>query len=78
VDRQAEDRCHRLGQEKKVTVYKLITKGSCEEHIFSLAEEKKQLNDLMLEEGNFDKKKVEKEMEKVLGEVFEEEEEISV
>lgn len=30
-DLQAEDRCHRIGQKKKVTVYKLVTKNTVDE-----------------------------------------------
>ncbi len=30
VDRQAEDRCHRLGQQKAVTVYRLVRALSLE------------------------------------------------
>ncbi|KAI8340989.1 SNF2 family DNA-dependent ATPase [Choanephora cucurbitarum] len=36
-DRQAEDRAHRVGQTKDVTIYKLITKDSIEEHILKMA-----------------------------------------
>lgn len=53
VDRQAEDRCHRLGQDKQVTVYNLVVPGSVEEHMYRLANAKKQLNDIMLNEGQF-------------------------
>uniref|UniRef100_A0A6B2LGF8 Helicase C-terminal domain-containing protein n=1 Tax=Arcella intermedia TaxID=1963864 RepID=A0A6B2LGF8_9EUKA len=53
VDRQAEDRCHRLGQTKQVQVYKLVVEDSCEEAIFAMAEEKKQLNDIILQEGDY-------------------------
>jgi len=54
VDRQAEDRCHRLGQTKKVTIYKLLVKDSCESHILDMASEKKELNDVMLDEGKYE------------------------
>ena len=31
IDRQAEDRCHRLGQTKQVTVYRMVsTEEQCE------------------------------------------------
>ena len=40
-DRQAEDRCHRIGQEKVVTTYRLITQGSVDENIFDMGERKK-------------------------------------
>ena len=38
VQNQATDRAHRIGQTKKVTVYKLIAKGSIEEKIQKLQE----------------------------------------
>ena len=35
-DLQAEDRCHRIGQKKPVTVYKLIAKDSVDEDIYAV------------------------------------------
>lgn len=43
VQNQATDRAHRIGQNHKVTVYKLIAKGSVEEKIQKLQETKKDL-----------------------------------
>jgi SNF2 family DNA or RNA helicase len=43
VEEQATDRAHRIGQENVVEVIKLIAKGTVEEKILSLQEEKKQL-----------------------------------
>ncbi|MBQ6734093.1 MAG: SNF2 helicase associated domain-containing protein [Lachnospiraceae bacterium] len=40
---QATDRAHRIGQERIVTVYKLIAKGTIEEKILKLQETKRQL-----------------------------------
>ena len=40
VDRQAEDRCHRIGQTRPVTVYKLVAAGTVDEQIVALAESK--------------------------------------
>ena len=50
VDRQAEDRCHRFGQEKPVTIYKLITSRTVDQNMLQMAERKARLNDIMLEE----------------------------
>ena len=50
---QATDRAHRIGQKNKVTVYRLIAKGTIEEKIVKLQESKKDLADRVLnfEEG---------------------------
>ncbi|CAJ0943298.1 unnamed protein product, partial [Mesorhabditis belari] len=42
-DKQAEDRCHRMGQEKPVHVVRMISKGTIEEGIARLAKRKLQL-----------------------------------
>jgi non-specific serine/threonine protein kinase len=43
VEMQASDRTHRIGQDKPVFVYKLITRDSVEEKILVLQEKKKAL-----------------------------------
>eukprot|EP00698_Gefionella_okellyi_P008784 TRINITY_DN2197_c0_g1_i2.p1 TRINITY_DN2197_c0_g1~~TRINITY_DN2197_c0_g1_i2.p1 ORF type:complete len:1221 (-),score=221.20 TRINITY_DN2197_c0_g1_i2:447-4109(-) len=40
MDAQAMDRAHRLGQTKQVTVYRLVTKHTIEEHILKRAKQK--------------------------------------
>lgn len=45
---QATDRAHRIGQTRKVTVYKLIAKDTIEEKILKLQEKKKQLAEQIL------------------------------
>ena len=45
---QATDRAHRIGQERIVTVYKLIAKDTIEERIVALQEAKKDLADAIL------------------------------
>lgn len=48
---QATDRAHRIGQEKQVAVFKLITKGTIEENIIKLQDSKKDLAEQVITEG---------------------------
>jgi SWI/SNF-related matrix-associated actin-dependent regulator 1 of chromatin subfamily A len=49
IDRQAEDRCHRLGQTKPVNVYRLITKNSVDQNIYDLSQRKLKLDHAVLD-----------------------------
>ncbi|KAG8083056.1 hypothetical protein GUJ93_ZPchr0014g47042 [Zizania palustris] len=51
MDRQAEDRCHRIGQQKPVTVYRLVTKASVDENIYEIARRKLVLDAAILQSG---------------------------
>lgn len=51
VQNQATDRAHRIGQDKKVTVYQLIAKGSVEEKIQKVQESKKELLEQVIGSG---------------------------
>ncbi|NXY81742.1 SMRCD regulator, partial [Alcedo cyanopectus] len=42
-DKQAEDRCHRVGQTREVKVIKLISKGSIEESMLKISQQKLKL-----------------------------------
>jgi len=54
VEMQATDRTHRIGQDKPVFVYKLITRGSVEEKILQLQDQKKALvEQLITTESSF-------------------------
>lgn len=48
AEEQASDRAHRIGQDKQVFVYKLITRSTVEEKIFQLQQHKKQLAEGLL------------------------------
>jgi SNF2 family DNA or RNA helicase len=50
VENQATDRAHRIGQEKTVFVYKLMTVGTVEEKILELQKRKKELVEGLLNE----------------------------
>ncbi|KAL3786634.1 hypothetical protein HJC23_006830 [Cyclotella cryptica] len=50
-DRQAEDRCHRIGQKKPVTIIKLVTRGTVDEDIYSLQERKERMNKAIMDES---------------------------
>ncbi len=55
VEEQATDRAHRIGQKKTVEVIKLLAKGTIEEKIFNLQEEKKKIiNNVINEDMNED------------------------
>jgi superfamily II DNA or RNA helicase len=49
VEAQATDRAHRIGQNKVVTAYKLITRGTVEEKILALQQRKRAMTEAALE-----------------------------
>lgn len=51
IDRQAEDRCHRIGQTKEVEIYRLVTKGTVDENVYEIAKRKLVLDAAVLESG---------------------------
>ncbi|MFO0558616.1 MAG: DEAD/DEAH box helicase [Polyangiales bacterium] len=50
VEEQATDRAHRMGQTRKVTVYRLVTEGSVEQKIQKLQAHKRALADAIVKE----------------------------
>ncbi len=52
VQNQATDRAHRIGQEKIVTVYRMIIKDTIEEKIVKMQDAKKHLADEILNGEN--------------------------
>jgi len=59
MDAQAQDRAHRIGQTRTVSVFRLVTNSPVEEKILSRATEKQNMNELVIEAGKFDKSSVE-------------------
>lgn len=53
MDKQAQDRCHRIGQTHTVHIYRLISSYTIEENILRKSLQKRKLEDLILEEGKF-------------------------
>jgi SNF2 family DNA or RNA helicase len=51
AERQATDRAHRIGQDKPVFVYKLLTEGTVEQRVAALQARKQALADAMLAGG---------------------------
>ena len=51
AEAQASDRAHRIGQEKQVTIYKLITSGTVEENVLQLQQGKRKLLEQVFEES---------------------------
>ncbi len=49
VEDQASDRAHRIGQQRPVTIYRLVTQGTIEEKIVALHHQKRDLAEQLLE-----------------------------
>lgn len=51
-DLQAEDRCHRIGQKKNVTIIKMVTADSVDSSIYSMQERKARMNAAILDSAS--------------------------
>ncbi|KAI9334368.1 SNF2 family N-terminal domain-containing protein [Zopfochytrium polystomum] len=53
MDAQAQDRAHRIGQTRDVHIYRLISKHTIEENMLRKADEKRRLDSVVIQEGEF-------------------------
>ncbi|MED6112642.1 Pharynx and intestine in excess protein 1 [Stylosanthes scabra] len=53
MDQQAQDRCHRIGQTREVHIYRLISESTIEENILQKANQKRALDDLVIQSGGY-------------------------
>ncbi|EFO83536.1 CRE-SSL-1 protein [Caenorhabditis remanei] len=53
MDAQAQDRCHRIGQTRNVSIYRLISERTIEENILKKATQKRRLGELAIDEAGF-------------------------
>ncbi|MCO5564182.1 hypothetical protein L7F22_017839 [Adiantum nelumboides] len=51
MDQQAQDRCHRIGQTREVHIYRLISESTIEENILKKSNQKRFLDDLVIQGG---------------------------
>jgi helicase SWR1 len=54
MDRQCEDRAHRIGQIRDVHIYRFVSKHTVEEALLRKANQKRSLDDLVIQRGEFD------------------------
>lgn len=67
VDLQAQDRVHRIGQTKPVTVYRFITEGTVEERILQIAQRKLYLDAMVLGKNSSQPQKEEDDENDIMG-----------
>jgi len=66
-DKQAEDRCHRVGQTRPVRVIRFLSEDTIEEGIHSIAQDKLKLEqDLTNADGEVDKRQAKKDVKRLL------------
>ncbi|KAK5659192.1 hypothetical protein OQA88_1282 [Cercophora sp. LCS_1] len=53
MDKQCQDRCHRIGQTRDVHIYRLVSEHTIEANILRKASQKQMLDDVVIQEGEF-------------------------
>lgn len=66
MDKQAEDRAHRIGQKKEVRIFVFVSVGTIEEVILEKAREKSEIDNKVIQAGMFNQTSVHADRAKVL------------
>jgi len=53
MDKQCQDRAHRIGQTREVNIYRLVSEHTIEANILRKANQKRMLDDVVIQEGDF-------------------------
>ncbi|KAK3808435.1 MAG: SNF2 family N-terminal domain-containing protein [Benniella sp.] len=53
MDRQCQDRCHRIGQTRDVHIYRFVSEFTIEENMLKKANQKRMLDNVVIQEGGF-------------------------
>ena len=53
MDKQCQDRCHRIGQTRDVHIYRFVSEYTIESNILRKANQKRMLDDIVIQEGEF-------------------------
>ncbi len=53
MDKQCQDRCHRIGQTRDVHIYRFVSEYTIESNILKKANQKRQLDNVVIQEGDF-------------------------
>lgn len=53
MDKQCQDRCHRIGQTREVHIYRFVSEYTIESNILRKANQKRMLDDVIIQEGEF-------------------------
>ncbi|CAH6719822.1 helicase Swr1p [[Candida] jaroonii] len=53
MDKQCQDRCHRIGQSRDVHIYRFVSEHTIESNILRKANQKRQLDNVVIQEGDF-------------------------
>jgi len=53
MDKQCQDRCHRIGQTRDVHIYRFVSDHTIESNILRKSNQKRMLDDVVIQEGDF-------------------------